>query len=153
MAAKSIHSINGKKVVDADYRTALVIEKRDIVAGKSKEPDSCAAAQACVRQFDALSAHVFLSRTYIEYPKRWVRFRTPQALRTEMISFDRGHKFTPGTYILSPLSPSELPNGSRKGTDGEPRTKRYYPKKRAKAHKLDGVRHASDIHHMFTHKE
>lgn len=145
-----VNLLNGKKVVDANYRMALVIEKRDVEAGKSKEPDACAAAVACVRQMDALSAHVFLTRTYVEFPKRWLRFMTPASLRTEIVSFDRGNQFATGTYYLSPLCQSLRPTGKARS----PATKRNsYPKKRAKSHKLEGVRRSSDMHHMFTHGE
>lgn len=144
---KSVKSINGKKVVDSNHSMALVIEDQDIKAGKMKDSAHCAAAQACVRLMDAISARVHLSRTYVEYPKRWLRFRTPSSLRTEIVSFDRGGKFKAGTYYLNPLSPSERPTGQRQGPPSKPKT--GPKKKRAKPHHVNGVRNMSSLHNEF----
>lgn len=132
--------IEGKKVVDAKGKLQLQITPQDVKNGTKRAPDACAAAKACIRQLGASSAKVHLSRTYVEFPDKWVRYHTPQALRTEIISFDRGERFEAGDYALSPMQAAKR-TGKRQGSN-KPVSKA--PKKRAKAHRVTGVRgHAS----------
>jgi hypothetical protein len=98
--------INGKKVVDATRKLKINITKADTVKGANKNPGSCAAARACCRLPKVLSARVHLGRVYIEQKDKWLRFQTSEALRSEVIAFDRGGSFAPGQYQLRPLSPS-----------------------------------------------
>jgi hypothetical protein len=96
--------INGKKIVDARYAMAVRVDLDDIKKGDPHKHNACAVARACVRSLDAVSAHVSLSRTYVEFPKRVLRFTTPPSLRQEIVAFDQGGKFTPDTYHLLPPS-------------------------------------------------
>jgi hypothetical protein len=98
--------INGKKVVDATKRVKIMITKKDTVEGDNKNPSSCAAARAAKRIENCISARVHLGRVYIEQKDKWVRYQTPEALRSEIIAFDRGGSFQPGEYDLRPLPPS-----------------------------------------------
>lgn len=107
--------IHGKPVVDAPKDVTLHITPADVAKGRKKAPDCCAAAQACMRQMKAERALVHLSRIYLEKGGKWVRYVTPDRLRTEIISFDRGHRFEPGDYHLVPLQPSQ-----RRGRKGKP---------------------------------
>lgn len=93
--------IEGKPVVDAKQSMVLHITEKDVKAGKRKTPGQCAAAQACMRQLKATKAYVHLSRVYIEAGDHWTRFTTSQSLRTEIVSFDRGHKFEQGAFTLA----------------------------------------------------
>lgn len=137
---QKLMTINGKKVVNATKRLILSISQEDVAAGKTKAPDACAAAIACVRQLGAISAKVHLARTYVEFNNKWVRFQTPGNLRTEIVSFDRGHKFEASDYILSPIFPSDAAKlGGMQGTA----PKRYdkpNPTPRRKHHVTTGVR-------------
>ena len=98
--------INGKKVVDATKSVKIMITKKDTVEGDNKNPSSCAAARAAKRIENCISARVHLGRVYIEQKDKWVRYQTPEALRSEIIAFDRGGSFQPGEYDLRPLPPS-----------------------------------------------
>lgn len=98
--------IDGKPIVDAPKGVTLHITSADVAKGRKKAPDCCAAAQACMRQMKATRALVHLSRIYLEKGSKWVRYVTPGRLRTEIISFDRGHRFETGDYQLSPIQPS-----------------------------------------------
>lgn len=140
--------INGKKVVDPKRPILLQINDADVAGGRKKKPDACAAAKACVRQLGALSAKVHVSRVYVEFPDKWIRLRTPIALRTEIVSFDRGHKFEAGEYNLIPLQPTiRLGKGNAGSGTGKPRGKgKKVPQRgrRSKAHVVSGIRsHAS----------
>jgi hypothetical protein len=107
--------IAGKKVVDAKRPAKILITKRDVVAGDNKNPSGCAAALAAKRDVpDCLSARVHIGRVYIEHKDKWVRYLTPEALRTEIVAFDRGGSFQPGDYVLKAPAPSETVEGRKK---------------------------------------
>lgn len=138
--------INGKKVVNAKRPLNLEITEGDVSKGNVKDPTGCAAARACVRQLNAKSARVHISTTYVEFENKWVRYRTPASLRTEIVSFDRGKQFEPGTYHVRPLQPSHQANGKRMGSN-KPKTRPSKP--RAKYHQTTGIR-ASAHHNVWS---
>ena len=141
--------INGKKVVDATKLLHIEITKQDAERGRNKDPGGCAAALAIVRSFKkegAKAARVHLGRIYVEYPDKWVRYKTPAGLKTEIVSFDRGRssKFMEGTYGLQPIPPTAR-LGARKGRDwGKTATSKLTKSKRPKIaraiHQIEGVR-------------
>lgn len=121
--------IAGKKVVDAKRPAKIVITVRDTKLGDNKNPSSCAAALAAKRDVpECLSARVHIGRVYIEHKDKWVRYLTPEALRTEIVAFDRGGSFQPGDYVLKPPAPSETVEGRHKAY-----TDKAYPKGRSEA--------------------
>jgi hypothetical protein len=138
--------INGKKVVDATRKVKIFINKHDTVVGDNKNPSSCAAARAVKRDVtDCLSARVHIGRVYVEQKDKWVRYFTPEALRTEIIAFDRGGTFAPGTYELKPPSPAESTRarkeyrtGRTSSSSSNPRSKLKIAK--IKRHNVTGIR-------------
>ena len=90
--------INGIKCVDATKAVTIHIEPADIKKGNTKNPSACAAAQACMRELNANAAKIHIGRSYLLIDKRWIRFKTSRALRTEIVAFDRGGTFEPGEY-------------------------------------------------------
>lgn len=143
--------INGKKVVDASGPLKITITPRDAALGKNKDPGACAAARAIVRGYKdegAKAARVHIGRTYVEYDDKWVRYKTPDALKTEIVSFDRGAKpeFVAGEYKLLRMNPCdrlgarppEKKIGGPKETRHKPRIAR---RKIARViHQIEGVR-------------
>lgn len=110
--------INGKKVVDATRAAKITITKRDTVDGDNKSPGACAAARAARRDIpECINARVHIGRVYVETQSKWIRYFTPEALRTEIVAFDRGGTFQPGEYQLRPPSNSEK-ESSRKAVRG-----------------------------------
>lgn len=104
-------TINGKPVVNASRSVSLHISPMDTKKGNVKNPGACAAALAAMREIpNCTAARVHLGRAYVynEKKQHWVRFKTPESLRSEIIAFDRGGSFQPGEYKLRPLPPSEL---------------------------------------------
>lgn len=140
--------INGKKVVNAKSPLILEITKGNVTKGNVKDPASCAAARACIRQLKAKSARVHVSTTYVEFDNKWVRYRTPASLRTEIVSFDRGKSFEPGTYHVCPLQPSHQASGRRMGSPNR-KAKSTPSKARAKPHHTTGIR-ASAHHNVWS---
>lgn len=123
--------INGLPVVDATKPVTIEITKGDVRKGATKDPAACAAALACMRKFHADAARVHLGRTYLKMGKKWVRFHTSDALRIEIVAFDRGGTFEPGRYTLGAIQPSRrkrVQQGStnyKRGT-GNKRTRPYH---------------------------
>lgn len=106
--------INGKKVVDAKKPTTIHITPKDIAAGDNKNPSGCAAARAAEHSIEGcISARVHVGRVYIEQESQWVRYNTSNALRTEVVTFDRGGQFEPGAYTLRPISKYETTEGRK----------------------------------------
>jgi hypothetical protein len=109
-------TIDGLPVKNLTKSIKLEISAADCTRGKAKMPNSCAAALAAVRQVpNCAEARVHLNRIYLRVGKIWWRGKVPNALRTEIAAFDKGGKFSPGSFMINPLSPSERPEGERTG--------------------------------------
>lgn len=102
--------INGKPVVNAKKTVTLHISAMDAKKGNVKDPGACAAARAAMRAVpNCVAARIHIGRAYLLGSNgKWLRFKTPESLRGEIIAFDRGGKFQPGEYTLRPMSPSDL---------------------------------------------
>lgn len=132
--------INGMDVKDATQKVKIKITKTDCTKGATKDPGACAAARACLRQVpDCHKARVHIGRTYLQVGEKWLRFQTPLALRSEIISFDRGGAFEPGDYELRPLSVAERKGRGKRHSSGAPKHGRP-GHHRIKPHIVTGVR-------------
>lgn len=133
--------IAGLPVVDAKRRITIHISKTDVKNGKNKNPAGCAAALAVMHDIKSCTqARVHLSRTYVKIGRKWIRYQTPDSLRGEIVSFDRGGGFDTGKYVLSPMPPANRfgkHTGSQKGKNRP----KHLHKKRAKYKHVSGVRH------------
>lgn len=139
--------INGKRVVDATRKQRIIVTKRDTIDGDNKNPSSCAAARAAKRDIpECISARVHIGRVYIEREKTWVRYKTPEALRTEIIAFDKGGSFQPGEYELRPMAPTQrLDTGTETSRTKKRPSAVKSPRKRIhvaliKRHNVTGIR-------------
>lgn len=127
--------IDGKTVIDAKEPVVIHVKPIDVERGNTKDPGGCAAARACMRELHATAARVHIGRTYLKFEDKWIRFHTSRALRSEIVAFDRGGKFEPGEYTLSPMQPAKR-MGKRQGTPSKAKRGR----KRAKPHLITGIR-------------
>lgn len=133
-----LRTINNLPIVDATKPVTITITPEDVKKGDNKNPSSCAVAMACMHA-GYTEARVHLSRTYLRIGKKWLRFTTPQAIRTEIISFDRGASFQTGEYTMQPISAKERNMRGKAHTLEGP--KRGRPDhKRAPSHVVRGVR-------------
>lgn len=107
-------------VINATIPVIITITDEDIALGAKKDPAGCAAAISCCRVPRVAEARVHTSTTYLRDSRKgkWVRYRTPSALRFGMIAFDRGGTLESGEYILRPIQPSHQARGVRQGTPG-----------------------------------
>ena len=97
--------IGGIEVRDAKGPLEILVTPTDIKRGDTKNPSGCAVAVACKRQLHAVDVRVHLSRVYVKLKRKdekmeWVRYVTPESMRSEIIAFDRGGQFEPGTHTL-----------------------------------------------------
>ena len=129
--------INGLPVFDAKETIVLRINKTDVKDGRVKDPHKCAAALACMRQLHVTDARVHVGRTYVRRKGHWDRYLTSPALRSEIVSFDRGGRFEPGEYTLLKIQPSRKGDTSR---DTRKRKPGHKVKKRMPYHMLTEVR-------------
>lgn len=138
-----VMKIDGKTIKNATKPVTIHITGKDATKGATKAPTSCAAALACVREIPKCTeARIHISTAYLKIGGQWVRYKTSQPLRTEIIGFDRGAKFTPGEYRLTPVSASHRAGyGKRQGSNKD---KKKTGKKRAKYHVTTGVRAFAD---------
>lgn len=98
---------NVTRIVDAKRSTKIEVTENDCKTSKSKAPDSCAMATAFCRKHDG--AIISLAIAYLVDGKKAVRYRVPSSVSREIISFDRGQYFAPGTYRLkAPKSTERL---------------------------------------------
>lgn len=142
--------INGVPVVDAKEPLLIKVTAKDVENGNRKDPAGCAMALATKRALHAKEARVHVGRTYVkvETPagkEQWLRFKTSDSLRTELVSFDRGQQFLEGEYRISPMNPADrLPaSGGRKKPTGTPhkaRTKSKVRVAKKRYHITSGIR-------------
>lgn len=139
MASGRVTQIDGKPIIDATKPVELEIGPRDIAKADRKEPLDCAVARAGRRCLGAKEVRVHLSRIYIRFGDgSWQRFVTPKSMRTDIIAFDRGGSFPPGTFTLEPPKHSQKNTGARKGTDPKHSHARNNPnrKKRVRSYRV-----------------
>lgn len=135
----AIKAIDGLPVIDAKKPLKLTINKNDIAKADRKEAADCAVARACRRDFHATEARVHLGRVYLRMNAgNWVRYMTPKPLRDEIIAFDRGGTFEPGTFQLQAPTPTKALGKRRGGSKKSPTGGRG--KKREQYHVVTNVR-------------
>ena len=118
--------INGLPVKDGRKTIELLVTSGDIKRSTVKDPTNCAAAVACRRDFGASEARVHIGRTYLRFNGHWERYTTSPRLRAEIVAFDRGGKFQPGTYQLKKMQPSRKKDKHRGGKEGDGKKRRSY---------------------------
>src|SRR5512143_685130 len=143
MKGDNHRKINGLPVVDATKPVRLHITKADVVKGRTKDPGGCAAAVACCRQLKATEARIHLSRAYVRFNGKWLRYETKGPLRSEIVTFDRGGKVDPGEYMLKTVDTAEIVRRGKAHSQRPPRHLRSSKSSKSKRlrHVLTNVRH------------
>lgn len=131
---------NVQSVVDAKKAVAIEVTAEDCRSGKAKSASSCAMARAFEREYDG--AIISLSAAYLIKGNKATRYRVPDSVTREIVSFDRSRKFEPGEYEL--YVPTQYRLGTkRKHTNPvrhlDKNGVRYQPTK-ARNHKTAGIR-------------
>lgn len=95
------------KLVDANAPAFVEVTPEDSIKGKPKNPALCVFARACYRDLGATGVIVGATRTYVVVKHTSaVRYTHPISLQKEIAILDRGSKFAPGLYQISPCNPS-----------------------------------------------
>ena len=130
---------NVTKCSDAKAPVKVTITPKDAQRADPKNFEQCAMALAACREWSADHALIGLSYSYVIKGNHAVRFKTPESVRREITSFDRGSGFAPGNYHLAaiPKSQRRKPSGPR-----NPARKHHGPKRKIFHAETLGIRHA-----------
>ncbi|HEX3338580.1 MAG TPA: hypothetical protein VHT68_05320 [Pseudolabrys sp.] len=106
---------NGKTVVDATSDIPFHVTDQDVSKGKANDACECAGALAIKRDHPGQVREVYLHRNIImvELATKVIRYRTPGALRDQLLRYDSGNKFSTGTYRLAKVPASVIRNRGR----------------------------------------
>lgn len=107
---------NVTKVTDADSDLLVNVTERDEKASKKKDHNECAMATAVKRQEKATSVIISASTAYVIRGTTATRYKVPEAVSKEVVSFDRGASFEAGDYKLKAV-PKSGRLGSYRGRD------------------------------------
>lgn len=101
-------TIDGLPVVDAKAPLILEVNDNDVRESETgrREPGSCAAACAAMRQEHTSKAFIYRSKAYIlRTPSRgkqfYERYQVPRSLRIELGAFDKGGEFEAQDFKLN----------------------------------------------------
>ncbi len=119
-----------KHVVLADKAVTVTVTRPDCKVGKRHKTAECAMAIAAKRQFKADGVAIRLSDSFVIKGDTAIRFKTPETVKRELVSFDRHQDFDPGEYGLQAAPPNWAKPKKRhsEGRGGEVDTR---PKHRA----------------------
>lgn len=95
-----------RRVVDATEAIEVHVTAQDCEHATPLDPTACAMAKAAARERGADAAVIGISTSYIITGAVATRFKTPESIRREIVSFDRHHDFANGVYALTPPSPT-----------------------------------------------
>ncbi len=128
------------KIVDAKKDLEIEVTARDCKSAKCKSASSCAMARACDREFDG--AVISMSVAYMVKGDKATRYRVPQSVAREIVSFDRNHDFAPGEYTLTaPASTDRLSAIKTRNRDADKRVRHdQNARKISRRHKTAGIR-------------
>jgi hypothetical protein len=88
------------EVHDADDDLLLEVNAQDSTEGKLKDHSHCAFARACQKKFKARGVIVSINTVYVIQKEGATRYKLPESVSREIISFDRKGGFAEGEYML-----------------------------------------------------
>src|SRR5215472_13944922 len=92
------------KVRDADDPVFIEVSDKDVKTSHRKDHNECAFAVACKRQEGLQGVIIAKSTAYLVKQRVAIRYEVPGSVAKEIVSFDRGSEFLPGSYSLRPFS-------------------------------------------------
>jgi hypothetical protein len=106
---------NVTSVADATKNLRVRVSKQDNQSAKVKNHKACAMAVATKRQEHADGVIVSMSSAYVVKGTKAVRYRLPQSVTREVVSFDRKAGFDPGDYHMASPDPSHKIGATHEG--------------------------------------
>lgn len=89
------------KVSDAKASLSIEVTKHDDQVATKKAHKGCAMAVACKRKLNLDGVIISVKTAYMIKGNKAIRFRVPERVSREVVSFDRGGGFEPGKYKLN----------------------------------------------------
>ena len=132
--------LDGLPIVDAAAPLKITILQEDVITSDRQVADNCVMARACRRALRCDEVRVHLSRVYVRMKrgKQWTRYDTPPALAREIIAWDRGGTFDPGSFILK--VPRKRTTGQQQGSETNQTKKKGDQTPRRAPHHIRNVR-------------
>jgi hypothetical protein len=128
--------------VDAQKPLTVNVTARDIKLAKAKNSKECALARAVKREYPVKAAYFLRTTAWLEYPTKMVRYRLPQSVQKEIVSFDRNKMMSTGNYTLAAdarnLRKPRTKSRKVRGPMGKKLVLRS--RKSIRAHRIEGVR-------------
>jgi hypothetical protein len=106
-----------KQVIHARKAVNVTVSSEDCEVGKKASTSECALAKATKRQFHADGVAIRLTDSFIIKGSTAIRFKTPETVKREIVSFDRHKDFASGTYRLSAAPPDWAKPSRRQGSN------------------------------------
>lgn len=89
-----------ESVEDGKKDIMIEVTTKDIANSKIKDHAKCAFATACKRTMHADGFMVSTRTAYAIFGKKAIRYRLPESVSREIVSYDRNAGFAPGIYQL-----------------------------------------------------
>lgn len=100
-------------IQDAVECVEIEVTKRDDKTATKKDHKTCAMAVACKRKLGLDGVLISVNTAYLVKGNIARRYKLPESVAREVVSFDRGGGFAPGQYKLSRV-PKSLRLGAKK---------------------------------------
>jgi hypothetical protein len=126
-------------IEDSLARVIIHVTPVDRESATPFEQKACALAKACERELEVDGAFIGLSRSYLVKGIHAIRFKTPDSVAREVVTFDRHEDFATGTYHLAPMNPSSRFGTARTST-GRRRNTNRGPQQQMVVHRTTRVR-------------
>jgi hypothetical protein len=103
---KALHNVRKffpkvTRVTDATKGLEIEVTKQDDKISRRNDHAGCAMAVACKRELKLDGVIISRSVAYLVKGDEAVRYYVPESASREIVSFDRGGGFEPGTYGLT----------------------------------------------------
>lgn len=116
-----------EKVVDARKPIDIEVTPPDVASSKVRNHKTCALAVACKRKMHLDGVVISRAVAYLVKDDVATRYLVPEMVTREIVAFDRGGKFEPGTYKLYQPHEAIKLNRERKAPNGPRNKKRQAP--------------------------
>jgi hypothetical protein len=98
---------NVKKVTDATENSFIEVTAKDASSKAVRDHGACVMAVACKRKLNLDGVIIARSVAYLIKDGKATRYKLPQSVSREIVSFDRGAGFEIGKYQLDKIRPSQ----------------------------------------------
>lgn len=116
------------EVEDAKDDLVVTVTPRDVSYAAKKAHSHCAMARACEREMSADAAVISVTRVFLIYGQKAVRYAVSQHTAREIVAFDRGGEFSAGDYTLRAPRPYEALGKTPTPPKGRPGKSTHAPR-------------------------